>query len=388
MFAAAMVSLGAGGKDFPGALRSFRTHEKYRISVSDADRCGFKAKLFKVDVEKHRHDGGHNHGRTLEEIEHTIDSNKDLPRSVRDKAKGLFAKLADAEAAVHFKKEKVHFHEVGAIDSIIDICAAALAIEILGIEKIYHAPVNVGHGTAKTDHGIIPLPSPAAAELLKGIPSYSDPKLPPFEFTTPTGALILAGLCEFRSSTSPFAIERTGYGAGTRSFAGFPNVLRASICSGTESPDDEDIFVLESLFDDATGEELGFLASRLLDSGALDCILIPACGKKGRPANLLSAVCRRESLDKLAGIILRESSSNGVRYRQERRKSLQRFSKEVKTTYGALSAKFAVQDGRVIKAKPEHDSILRLAKMEKTGYILAKRKIEAQINSKYAGKKP
>ncbi|HPO90606.1 MAG TPA: LarC family nickel insertion protein [Victivallales bacterium] len=290
MFVASLIALGAGTKEFFDAINNFDTEGKYSISVENVNRAGIEAKLFKVilnDTANNKEKDHHSNGKTLEEIEKIINGNNKLPADVKKKSFNLFKKLAEAEKKVHFKKEKVHFHEVGAIDSIIDICAAIFALDILKIEKIYTTSVNIGYGTVKTDHGMIPIPSPAASELLKNIPVFVNEELPEFEFTTPTGALIISQLCDFRKEMKyEFLFEKTAYGAGSHNFTLFPNILRASICSSIEKKkilhekNTEDVYVIESIFDDATGEEMAFLKESILNAGALDCIILPASGKK------------------------------------------------------------------------------------------------------------
>jgi len=396
MFVAALLSLGAGTKKFFDAMNSFNVNEKYFISLKNVNRAGIEAKLFKVSVSDvlNKKDKFHcSHGRTLEEIEKIINSNSKLPPAVRKKSLNLFRKLAEAEKKVHFKKEKIHFHEVGAIDSIIDICGSVLALHILGIEKIYTTPVNIGYGTLKSEHGIIPIPSPAASELLKNVPVFVNRELPEFEFTTPTGALIVSQLCDFRKEGNvvEFLFEKTAYGAGANNFTSFPNILRASICTTNENnqlyeKNTEDVYVIESLFDDATGEELGFLKEYILNAGALDCIILPASGKKNRPVNFISVICPVEKFNIISDIILKESSTNGLKFRREKRIFLDRFIKPVKTPYGPIFAKFAISDKKIIKVKPEHDDIIKLAKSKKLNYISIKKKIESYLNQKFLGK--
>lgn len=389
MFLGALLSFGADTKEFFTAIKNFKTNERYNVSAEKTERCGFEALSFKVKVfsdtsEQHHH----HHGKTLDEIKDIINSNKLMSLSSRKKAIKLFAKLADAERKVHYHKEHIHFHEVGAVDSIVDICGAVLALEILGIEKIYSTPINVGHGTAKTAHGLIPLPSPAAAELLKGIPVFSKKELPEFEFTTPTGALLASELCEFRSDSEfKFRIIKTAYGAGKANFKNFPNILRASIRIEEESDYSDTVFVIETLIDDATGEELSYLKEKIIESGALECTISSVLSKKGRPAQLITAICKKELFSEISDIILTESSSNGLRFREEKRKMLQRFSETVSTPFGKIPAKFTVSNNIILKVKAEHDAIIELVKNSKSNYISLKKQLESFLNSKFIGKK-
>jgi len=386
MFAAAMISIGAGDDDFFKALKGFRIEENYDIKTTVVERCGLKADSFNVEVKQRCHE--HHHGRSLEEIIDIVSSNRYLSGTVRKRAIKMFERLAEAEAKVHFRKEKIHFHEVGALDSIIDICAAVLALETLGVEKVIYSALNVGYGTVKTSHGQLPVPCPATAELLKGIPVFFDGNLPPYEATTPTGALIISELCEFRKLSGQFSILKTGYGAGSKSFPSFPNVLKACICSRQAVEDsDGEVAVIETMIDDASGEEMAFLAEKIISLGALDCSIIPAFGKKGRPANLLLIICERELLNEIIETVLSDSSSNGVRYRMEKRRILPREIAEIETPFGKLAAKFAISGGKITKVKAEHDSILKLARSSDMSYICVKKGVEAFLNKKYLGKK-
>jgi uncharacterized protein (TIGR00299 family) protein len=301
----------------------------------------------------------------------------------------LFAKLAEAESKVHGSPlDRIHFHEVGALDSIIDISAAVILLEMLGAETIISSPVNTGHGTVKTLHGILPIPSPAAEILLRKIPSYADFSLPPMEMTTPTGALILSELCEIRNADDVFLVEKSAFGAGSFDSKIFANVLRANICRrAAEQGDGADIVVIETVLDDATGEETAFLSEKLSKNGAIDTIIIPALGKKGRPTQLIQSLVPKDKLEDISKIILLESTGNGLRYRLEKRKILERKIIGVKTPFGGINVKLTADfSGKIIKTKAEHDMIKQLAEKSNNSYIVIKKKLEAFLNSKYIGK--
>jgi uncharacterized protein (TIGR00299 family) protein len=297
-----------------------------------------------------------------------------LPEPVKERAGALFRELAEVEGQEHDQPpETVHFHEVGAVDSILDIVGACAGLHALGIERLYVSPINVGGGTVPTRDGILPVPGPAALELLRrrGAPVYATEYGP--EFLTPTGALVLATLADGFGPFPPMRVERVGYGAGQKDFA-VPNVLRLSV--GTlyagwrrsgrvgretgqreaEPHEHEDVVVqLETNVDDMNPEWYGHLGERLLAEGALDVTLIPALMKKGRPGTLVSVLVPPEGLEQALGTIFAETTTLGVRIREVTRRTLDRRVVAVETPYGRVRVKLGLLGGAVRSAAPEYE---------------------------------
>jgi hypothetical protein len=285
---------------------------------------------------------------------------------VRERALRLFSRLGEAEAKVHgIPIDRVHFHEVGAVDSIVDLVGAAAAIAHLAPERLTCGPVNVGSGRVKTDHGELSVPTPATAELLQGIPIYGGPG---GELTTPTGAVLLAELVDAFVELPPLVLEITGYGLGRKDLPTQPNALRllrgrpaAPVASGAEGAGAPEVAVVECEVDDLAGEGFGYLMERLLAAGALDVYFTPLVMKKSRPGTLVSMLCRRAQLDELAAILLVESGSLGCRYHLAARFEAERDSLEVETAFGKVRIKRGRLAGRVLATAPEYEDCRRLA---------------------------
>ena len=269
----------------------------------------------------------------------------------------MFQKLAEAEAEVHaVPLEKVHFHEVGAIDSICDIVGACIALALLEVDSIQCSAINVGSGTVKTEHGVLPVPAPATAALLKGRPIYA--RGPAFELTTPTGAAIAATLAREFGALPAMRITATGYGAGDRDFPEQPNVLRVLIGESKTAQESTTVSVIEANIDDATPQVLGYAMERLLEAGALDVTLTSVLMKKNRPGALLRAIARPEDQESLCAILLAETPTLGVRiYGAERRVKERRFE-EVGIFGQRVKIKIA-EDGTFA---PEYDDCRKVAK--------------------------
>ena len=290
-----------------------------------------------------------------------------LPPRVRETALAIFRCLAEAEATVHDSSlEEVHFHEVGAVDAIVDITGAAIAIETLGISQLYASPLPLTGGHVKTAHGLLPIPAPATLEILRRVSAPWKPCSAEGELVTPTGAAILATLARFE--TPAIAIDRVGYGFGRKSLP-WPNCLR--LCLGearglvgtdsAESADTDWVTVIESNIDNMTGELLGGLMDRLLAAGALDVSYIPMQMKKNRPAVMVTVICQVEEGDALAGVLLRETSTLGVRVQQVQRLKAQRTQERIETPLGPMMVKVKRLGARVIGAAPEYEDCQRIA---------------------------
>ena len=325
-----------------------------------------------ADVEKpetfHQHRGPH---RTLAEIYALIDGSG-LTGQGKDRAKALFQRLGDAEAAVHgISVERVHLHEVGALDSIIDIVGAVHALEVIGADRVVASPLNVGSGTLRAAHGLYPVPAPATARLLQGAPIYSGPQA--MELVTPTGALIIASYAHSFGSIPPMRLEKVGYGAGSRDLPDTPNVLRVLIgeeaeltssamrSAGSVSPADS-VAVIEAEIDDMNPQIFGVLMDRLLAEGALDVFYTPIQMKKNRPGTLLTIIASLDARERLTATVFRESTTIGVRYRESSREVLDREVIGVDTPLGQVRFKVARRDGRVVNAAPEFDDCVRIAR--------------------------
>jgi uncharacterized protein (TIGR00299 family) protein len=318
----------------------------------------------------HPHPGGHDHGhpksghRGLAEIRELIGAGSLAP-AVAARALRLFQRLGEAEAKVHgMSLDEVHFHEVGAIDSIVDLVGAAAAIEHLAPERLTCGPVNVGSGRVHTAHGDLPVPAPATAELLRGAPIYGGPG---GELTTPTGAVLLAELVDAFVDMPPLVLEAAGFGLGRKEVATQPNgarLLRGQAVAARAEAASEDaprIMVIECEVDNLPGEGFGFLMESLFAAGALDVYFTSVQMKKNRPGTLVTVLCRRERLEALAGALLVESGSLGCRYHMAARFEAEREVVEVETAFGTVRVKRARLDGKPLAAAPEFEDCRRLA---------------------------
>jgi uncharacterized protein (TIGR00299 family) protein len=323
----------------------------------------------------HAQGAGHGHGpagahdplgrRDLAQIRALL-AGSGLRPPVRERALRLFARLGEAEAKAHgMPLERVHFHEVGAVDSIVDLVGAAAAIEHLAPERLTCGPVNLGSGRVRTDHGELPVPTPATAELLQGVPVFGGPG---GELTTPTGAALLAELVDAFVELPPLVLEATGYGLGRKHLPTQPNALRLLRGQPPAAPDPAGIgaggpvvAVVECEVDDLSGEGFGHLMERLLAAGALDVYFTPVVMKKSRPGTLVSMLCRRPQLEELAGLLLLESGSLGCRYHLAARFEAERDSLDVETAFGRVRIKRGRVAGRTLAAAPEYEDCRRLA---------------------------
>ncbi|MCZ2153354.1 MAG: nickel pincer cofactor biosynthesis protein LarC [Bryobacterales bacterium] len=331
MIVGALVNAGANQEDLLAGLRSLDTGATYRLEP--VKRKGIAATKFYVDgtdSKSHRH---------LPQIVKMIEG-AGLPAPVQANAVSVFRNLADAEAAVHgVAVEKVHFHEVGAIDSIADIVGACLGFHLLGVERISCSAINVGSGTVEADHGVMPVPTPATALLLRGIPVYSSG--PATELCTPTGAAVAATLANEFGRIPAMSIETAGHGAGTKEFPEMANVLRVIIGESGQIPEASRIRVVESNLDDATPQVVAHAMERLFDEGALDVTIQPVSMKKNRPGVKLTVLCRPEDWTRLSRVIFAETTTFGVRAYEADRLVQQRHWEEVKTRFGTVRVKVA-----------------------------------------------
>jgi hypothetical protein len=347
MTVGALIDAGADASSLFEALCSLKTDAQF--SVEKTRRRGITASKFHVTMGEQK---AHRH---LAHILKLIDS-AGLPARAADRAKRVFDRLGAAEAKVHgVPVEKVHFHEVGAVDSIADIVGAAVGLELLGVDALYCSAVNVGSGTVNTEHGVMPVPAPATVELLAGQPVYS--RGPAAELTTPTGAAIAATLASGFGPMPPMKIVGCGYGAGHKDFPEHANVLRATIGEASGAAESTTVAVIEANIDDTTPEVLGYAMERLLATGALDVSIQPVVMKKNRAGHLLRVIATPETQEALASLIFAETSTLGLRiYAAERRVKARRFV-EVFTEYGPVRVKIS-EDGSFA---PEYEDCRRLA---------------------------
>ncbi len=358
MIIGAMLDCGLDFETLRGELLKLGV-EGYELRLKRVLRSGISAAKFDVHLtdesHSHRHERRHAH-RSLSEIERVIVSSN-LSERVKERARTIFRRIGEAEAKIHdIPIEKVHFHEVGAVDSIIDIVASCVALEALEIERIVSSPLHVGSGTFQCAHGTYPVPGPATAELLKGVPIYS--KEIEGELVTPTGAAIISTLAEGYGPAPMMKIEKIGYGAGTRDYPKFPNALRAIIGETEEDADraPSTVTVIEANIDDLNAQVFGYLMEKALAAGALDIFYTPAQMKKNRPGVLLTLLCNPEDRERMLDLIFRETTTLGARYRDERREILTREFVTVETEYGPIRIKIArARDGRVMNVSPEFE---------------------------------
>jgi uncharacterized protein (TIGR00299 family) protein len=307
-----------------------------------------------VDEEKHHHVH-----RTLADIERLIDGSA-LSDAGKDRAKRLFATLGEAEAAIHGTPiEKVHLHEVGAMDSIIDIVGTVFAMESLGADRVVSSPLNVGSGSVRSAHGLYPVPAPATLRLLKNTPVYAGPQKA--EMVTPTGALLVTGYAQEFGPIPAMRIRQIGYGAGSRDFPDTPNVLRILIGDADAAAPSHTVVVIEAEIDDMNPQIFGVLMEQLLAQGALDVFYTSIQMKKNRPGTLLSVIAPPHLREVMTATIFRETTTIGVRFRDMSRECLDREIVTVQTTLGEVRIKVALRHGQVLNASPEFDDCARLA---------------------------
>lgn len=331
-----------------------------KLEVEKVKRCGFaatKATVEAADQEDYRF---------LPDVEAILAKGALTPKQ-RELALTIFRKVAVAESTVHgMPLERVHFHEVGALDSIADIVGAAVGLDLLGVERFTSSPVPTGSGTVKCAHGIMPVPTPGTAELLKGVPLA--PSVIKTELTTPTGAAILTTVVSEYTATPAMTIGRIGHGSGTKDFLEQPNILRLMVgVAGPANPDHkvggetDTVAVLETNLDDISPEVVGFTTERLFAAGALDVFAVPIQMKKNRPGVLLSVICESAQTAALEAILFRETGTFGVRRTTATRAKLRREVVELQTPWGPVKAKRGWREGLEVLT-PEFEDCARVAR--------------------------
>jgi uncharacterized protein (TIGR00299 family) protein len=358
----------------------------YEIEFGTADRSGISATRAIVSVP---HEHAHRHLKDILKI--IYDSG--LGDQVKDRAAHIFSRLAEAEARVHnLPVERIHFHEVGAMDAILDVVGACIGFEALGIERFVSSPLHVGSGMVEMAHGRFPVPPPAVAELLKDAPVYSSEITG--ELVTPTGAAIISTVASEYGHLPKMKVERVSYGAGSRDYPRFPNALRlmigesdaAEVKKGVgfdSQPEAERLVMLETNIDDMTAQRFGYLMERALEMGALDCFFTSVQMKKNRPGVLVSILCRPAEQEKLTGLLFAETTTLGVRETEVKRRALEREVISVETRYGAIDVKVAHLYGQVMNEMPEYEQCLAAARRA----CVALGVVEEEVRSRLAAMK-
>jgi len=353
MIVASLVDAGAETGVLREGLQALGV-EGYTLSIDKINKQGFAATKFLVKLDPQQ-DQPHRH---LHQIIKILEESR-ITESAKEKAKRIFTRLAEAEAAVHgCSIEKVHFHEVGAVDAMIDVVGAVLALEQLDVDKIISSPVPVGSGTVTCDHGTMPIPAPATAELLKGIPIA--PCSETGELITPTAAAILTTLADSFGPMPEMTMTSIGYGAGTRDGQTRPNLLRVMIGQPASTDEHDSITILETNIDDSSPEIVGYCMGRLLDTGALDVYAVPIQMKKSRPGLLLTVLCSHDRVSEMERILYTETSTLGIRRRTVQRSKLHRRIETVSTPFGEIKVKISAAEG-VETISPEFEDCKKAA---------------------------
>ena len=328
----------------------------YELEAERVRRRGLTGTHVEVKVE------GHGPERHLHDIEAII-TNSQLRDDIQQRSLAIFRRLAEAEAKVHGAPiHHVHFHEVGAVDAIVDIVGAVVGLDLLGIERLYASPVHIGRGTTTCAHGVIPVPAPATAELLRGVPVYG--RDVDAELTTPTGAALLTSLVESVGAAPSMSVSHIGYGAGTRDLP-HANMLRISIGESQQGGDgyaQDQVVVLETNIDDMNPEFYDHVMGRLFDAGAVDVFLTPIAMKRSRPGTLLTALTTEDRMEEVVTALFEETTTIGVRFAPMQRWILRRERALAETAYGAVAVKVARRGETVMNVAPEVEDCRRLAR--------------------------
>jgi pyridinium-3,5-bisthiocarboxylic acid mononucleotide nickel chelatase len=350
----ALVDAGASFEELRGQLARLNV-PGYELASEKVTKQGIAGTKFHVHV----HNPGTQH-RRLRDIA-TILRGSALASHIQDRALEVFTRLAEVEAIIHHTTiDQVHFHEVGAIDAIVDITGAVIGLDLLGVQRVLASAVNVGSGFVRAAHGVLPVPGPATAELLKGAPTYA--RGHDGELTTPTGAALLATLAESFGPFPQLRVGQIGYGAGTKDLPHAPNLLRVFIGEDDTRGDADVITVLEANLDDMNPEWFEYAQEQLFAQGALDVFYTPIFMKKNRPATKLTVLCEAGKVDVLVDRLFQNTSTFGVRTYEVRRQKLQRFSQTVDTSFGPIAVKIGQWRGQVVQISPEYESCRQAAR--------------------------
>lgn len=372
MILGGLVSLGVDKDELINQIKLLNIPE-FEIEFTTRDKSGITA--IHADV-KVPHEHVHRH---LHNIEKII-NDSDLSDSIKKSAISIFTNLAEAEAKIHgIEVKKVHFHEVGAMDAIIDVVGACIGFELLGIEKFACSKIHVGSGFAQMAHGKFPIPPPAVAELLKGIQIYSTEI--EGELCTPTGAAIIKTLSESYGTIDDLNVEKIGFGAGTRDYKDFPNTLRLMLgdVEGQRSKV-ESLVLLETNLDDVSPQIIGVVMDRAFELGALDCWFTPIQMKKNRPATMVSILCSQENKAKLTELLYVETTTLGIRVQEIKREFLERKFVKVNTKFGEIDVKIGILNGKQVNAMPEFEQLKQIAVENNIPLKLLKEEVLSKLN--------
>jgi uncharacterized protein (TIGR00299 family) protein len=368
MIVGALIDAGVPLESVRAALGSLAI-DRDAVRVERVQRAGIGAAKFHVRGEDAGHEHHHHahggvateaHGhRTLTQIYTLLDGSRLSPAG-KARAKALFARLGEVEGGIHgTAADQVHLHEVGSLDSIVDIVSAVHALEVIGADRIVASPLNVGSGTIRSSHGLYPIPAPATVRLLEGMPVYSGTQRA--EMVTPTGALLISEYATEFGGIPPMKIRQIGYGAGARNFDDAPNVLRVLVGESDAAVPSHTVTVIEAEIDDMNPQLFGVVMEKLLAQGALDVFYTPIQMKKNRPGTLLSVIATPSTREALTSTIFQETTTIGVRHREMTRECLDRESQTVDTPYGPIRFKVARRGVEVLNAAPEFDDCVRAA---------------------------
>ena len=372
----AMIDLGVDEEYLQVSLSKLNL-EGWKLEVKREKRNGITGTRVTVTPTKHEH-----HHRHPADIEKII-GDSTLSASIKKSASAIFREVAKAESKVHdISYESVHFHEVGAVDSIIDIVGAAICYDRLGIEKVHISTIELGGGMVKCAHGVLPVPAPATMEIVKGIPVSTGGVS--FEATTPTGAAIVKALGTSFGAAPEIIIEKTGYGIGQKEGVERPNMLRVSVAEIAESNRaDGNSVIAECNIDDMNPEWYEYITRLLFDEGASDVWLTPIIMKRNRPATKLSLLCTADKLDRLKGIILSESTTVGLRVINVEKVALERELEEIETSLGKFRIKISRSDKKVVTVKAEFSDCSNAATRNNMTLKDVYRHIDKEIAKRY-----
>jgi len=351
MVLGALVDLGLPVEKLKSELHKLNLFD-YQIETKKIAKQSILSTQIKVNVKEGKKE------RRLEDILSILEKSK-LEEKVKELSKAIFTRLATAEAKIHGKDvQKIHFHELGGLDTIIDVVGAVAGMKYLGVEKVYSSPLPVGRGFVKCAHGILPVPAPATLELLKEVPVYgSDIEA---ELVTPTGAAIISSLVENFGEMPPMKIDNIGYGAGQRDLP-IPNLLRVSIGVIKNAYQEDVVSLIQTNIDDMNPELYEHIVDRLFHEGALDVFLTPIQMKRTRPATMLSVIAGQEKMEKMLEIIFDETTTLGIRISKIKRRKLNRENRKVSTKYGKIEVKIGKHDGVVKNISPSYEECRKIA---------------------------
>jgi hypothetical protein len=375
MIVGALIDLGADFASLRDQLASLPLRG-YELKSERVRRGAIAATRFIVEVDQSRQPA-----RRLADIRRLIEQ-ATLSDSVKSRSLLVFERLAQAEARVHGSTaDEVHFHEVGAVDSILDIVGAMIGFEMLSVERFLSSPLRTGKGMVRTAHGLLPVPAPGTAELLKGATIYSGEI--EGEFLTPTGAAIVTSLCERFGPLPQVMIDCAGYGAGARDHKELPNILRLIRFEADESSEPRDtVMVIETNIDDMNPQAYSFVMQRAFEAGALDVFMTPTQMKKNRPGVLLTLLCKREQLDSITRLLMAETTTLGVRYYEANRRVAERIVETVETEYGMIRIKVARSGDSTLHFQPEYEDCAQAARSRNVSLIEVQRAAESAYRMK------